>query len=435
MKKIHITTLGCFKNQVDSDVLSGQLVNRNFIITENPEEADVVIVNTCGFIEDAKKESIDAIFEAVELKNRNGSKKVLVSGCLSQRYKEDITNEITEVDGVFGTEDYKGILKFLGEDAFNAEDQYKIRSISSPHHYAYLKISEGCNHQCAFCAIPLIRGKHKSRTIENIIEEANVLAEQGVRELILVSQDTSYYGKDFYGQQKIVELIKQIADKKLFDWIRPLYWYPTNFPMEFIELMNDYPSVIPYLDMPIQHISDNVLRQMKRGDTGTSIRSIYKKIRNLQPDIALRTTLILGHPGETEEDFKKLVDFIKETRFNRLGTFVYSDEEGTGAYNLKNKVEQSVAIERKNIIMEIQQQISKELNEDLVDTTQDVIIDRHDDSGKCYIGRTYRDSPEIDNEVTIENSSKDETIVGSIRKVYITEAQEYDLYGRFIENF
>jgi len=432
MKKVHITTLGCFKNQVDSDVLSGQLQNKDFEIIENPDDADIIIVNTCGFIEDAKKESIDAIFEAVELKKTNSNKKVIVSGCLSQRYKSELQNEIKEIDGIFGTEDYKGILSALGKEEFDANNLYKIRDLSTPNHYAYLKISEGCNHKCSFCAIPLIRGKHKSRSIEEILEEAEILAKKGVKELILVSQDTSYYGKDYYNQQKIVDLLVKLAEKNLFKWIRPLYWYPTNFPFKYIEKMSEYPALIPYLDMPIQHISTNVLKQMNRAETTESIKKLYKNIRKQQPNISLRTTIILGHPGETESDFKMLKEFIKEVRFNRLGTFVYSDEEGTQAYDLQNKVEQKVAIERMNIIMDIQRDISRELNDSLISTTQNVLIDSYDEQNNYYIGRTFRDAPEIDNEVIINNEKFDINLLGNIASVKISDASEYELYGEII---
>ena len=431
MKKIHITTLGCFKNQVDSDVLSGQLQNKEFEIIENPDDADVIIVNTCGFIEDAKKESIDAIFEAIELKKSDKNKKVIVSCCLSQRYKTELQEEIKEIDGIFGTEDYKGILSALGKTEFDSENLYKIRNLSTPEHFAYLKISEGCNHKCSFCAIPLIRGKHRSRSIEDILQEAEVLAKKGIKELILVSQDTSYFGKDLYGQQKIVELLVRLAEKKLFKWIRPLYWYPTNFPFEYIEKMSIYPELIPYLDMPIQHISTNVLRQMNRAETRNSLMTLYENIRLKQPEIALRTTIILGHPGETDEDFKQLVDFVKDIRFVRLGTFVYSDEEGTFAYDLPNKVEQKKAIERRNIIMEIQQNISLELNEELIGSKQQVLIDSYDENNKYYSGRTYRDTPEIDNEVIIKSTKIDENILGNFITVKIEDASEFELYGKF----
>jgi ribosomal protein S12 methylthiotransferase len=432
MKKVHITTLGCFKNQVDSDVLSGQLQNEDFEIIENPDKADIIIVNTCGFIEDAKKESIDAIFEAVELKKTSSNKKVIVSGCLSQRYKSELQNEIKEIDEIFGTEDYKGILTALGKEEFDANKLYKIRDLSTPNHYAYLKISEGCNHKCSFCAIPLIRGKHKSRTIEGILEEAEILAKKGVKELILVSQDTSYYGKDYYNQQKIIDLLVKLAEKNLFKWIRPLYWYPTNFPFKYIEKMSEYPALIPYLDMPIQHISTNVLKQMNRAETTESIIKLYKKIKKQQPEISLRTTIILGHPGETESDFELLKEFIEEVRFNRLGTFVYSDEEGTPAYDLQKKVEQNIAIERMNIIMDIQRDISKELNDNLINTTQEVLIDSYDEHNNYYIGRTFRDAPEIDNEVIVNNKKFDTNLLGNIASVKINDASEYELYGEII---
>jgi ribosomal protein S12 methylthiotransferase len=434
MKKIHITTLGCFKNQVDSDVLSGQLQNKDFQIIENPDEADVIILNTCGFIEDAKKESIDAIFEAVELKKNDSNKKVLVSGCLSQRYKSELKNEIKEIDGIFGTEDYKGILTALGKNDFQAENLYNIRNLSTPNHYAYLKISEGCNHKCSFCAIPLIRGKHKSRTIEDILQEAEILAKKGVKELILVSQDTSYYGKDNYGQQKIVELLVTLAGQNFFHWIRPLYWYPTNFPFEYIEKMSEYPALIPYLDMPIQHISNYVLKQMNRAETTESIIKLYNKIRDYHPEISLRTTIILGHPGETDSDFIELKNFIQDIKFNRLGTFVYSDEERTPAYHLNNKVEQSVGIERKNIIMEIQQEISKELNENLINSKQKVLIDRYDRENQCYVGRTYRDTPEIDNEVIIDSNDFNPKLIGNFVSIKINDASEYEIYGNLNSN-
>jgi len=281
MKKVHITSLGCAKNLVDSEVLGGQLKQRNYILTSNPSEAELIIVNTCGFIEEAKKESIQAIFEAIDLKNEDKGKQVFVTGCLSQRYKEELTAEIPEIDAIFGTEDYVEILSCLGENNFHPEEMYKMRDLTTPGHFAYLKISEGCNHSCAFCAIPNIRGKHRSRAIEDILAEAKILANQGVKELILISQDTSYYGWDRYHKSMIIDLLSKIAVEDMFKWIRPLYWYPSNFPKEFIHLMNTYETIVPYLDMPVQHASDYVLGLMRRAEKKEKlIRLLLKKQKN-----------------------------------------------------------------------------------------------------------------------------------------------------------
>ena len=434
MKKVHITSLGCVKNLVDSEVLAGQLKIRNYIITNNPEDADLIVVNTCGFIKDAKKESIQAIFEALELKQKSGDKEVFVTGCLSQRYKQELNAEIPEIDAIFGTEDYKNILNTLGEDQFHAEEMYKIRRLTTPTHFAYLKISEGCNHSCAFCAIPKIRGKHKSRHLNDIIAESEMLAGQGVKELILVSQDTSYYGRDLYHSPQIIQMISQLAANKLFDWIRLLYWYPSNFPVEFVDLMNKYDSVIPYLDMPVQHASNRVLSLMRRAEKRESLNKLYQTIRQIRPDIALRTTIIVGHPGETSEDFQILLEFIAENRFDRLGAFVYSDEEGTYAHEIDEKVSGRIAGQRYNTVMELQKNISAEKNNNLINTVQNVLIDSYDQVSNCYNGRTYRDTPEIDNEVIISDQRYVDDYIGSFRKVLITAASEYELYGSFDVN-
>jgi ribosomal protein S12 methylthiotransferase len=432
MRKIHITSLGCAKNLVDSEVLAGQLAQRNFKFTDYPKEADLVIINTCGFIEDAKKESIQAIFEALELKTEDKDKKVFVTGCLSQRYRDELTSEIPEIDAIFGTEDYGSILSQLGDNHFHSENMYLERQLLGPAHYAYIKISEGCNHTCAFCAIPNIRGRHRSRSIEEIISEAVVLAENGVQELILVSQDTSYYGKDLYSQQRIVQLLESLAKAQLFKWIRPLYWYPTNFPLEYISLMNKYDSIIPYVDMPIQHASDRMLCLMKRAETKNSLINLYKEIRAIRTDCILRTTLILGHPGESADDFAQLEDFLEEIRFDRIGTFVYSDEDGTAAYELGNKVDTKIATRRRDKIMSLQCDISEEKNREHVATIQTVLIDSYDEVQKYYVGRTYRDAPEIDNEVIICDHHYQPALIGTFRNVKILEASEYELYGKFI---
>ncbi len=434
MKKVHITSLGCAKNLVDSEVLGGQLKQRNYTLTKFPEEAELIIINTCGFIEDAKTESIQAIFEALKLKESDKDKQVFVTGCLSQRYKNELAGEIPEIDALFGTEDYKRILERLGENRFHAEDLYKVRELSMPKHFAYLKISEGCNHTCAFCAIPKIRGSHRSRKIEDILEEAKILARQGVKELIIVSQDTSYYGKDIYPKPRIIDLLTRLATEEMFTWIRPLYWYPSNFPTEFIHLMNKYDSIIPYLDMPVQHASNYMFEQMRRAERREQLIKMYEDIRNIRSDIVLRTTFIVGHPGESESDFNLLKEFIEKIRFDRAGTFKYSDEEGTVAYNYINKVDDQVAERRYAELMEIQRQISTEKNQRLVNTRQLVLIDAYDHQQKYYSGRTFRDAPEIDNEIVVSDPNFDHDIIGTFRNVMIKDASEYELYGSFDVN-
>ncbi len=434
MKKIHITSLGCAKNLVDSEVLGGQLKRRDYTLTTNPSDAELIIVNTCGFIEEAKKESIQAIFEAIEYKNEDKGKQVFVTGCLSQRYKEELTAEIPTIDAIFGTEDYEQILNRLGENNFHAEEMYKMRDLTTPRHFAYLKISEGCNHTCAFCAIPNIRGEHRSRKIEDILAEAKILADQGVKELILVSQDTSYYGKDRYCKSMIVDLLSIIAAEDMFTWIRPLYWYPSNFPREFIHLMNTYDTIVPYLDMPVQHASDRVLGLMRRAEKKENLLRLYKQIKEIRPDIALRTTFIVGSPGETKDDFEQLKEFIEVVRFDRLGAFVYSDEEGTGAYDLNDKVDKETAQKRHAELMMIQTQISNEKNNTLLDTVQKVLIDGYDQNQKYYHGRTFRDAPEIDNEVIISDPDYKEKKIGSFIHVHIADVSEHELYGNFNVN-
>ncbi len=430
MKKVHITSLGCAKNLVDSEVLGGQLKHRKYDLIHDPDKADVIIVNTCGFIEDAKKESIQAIFEAVEL-SRDNHKKVFVTGCLSQRYKEELRDEIPEVDAIFGTEDYENILKTLGEDDYHPEDMYKMREMSTPGHFAYIKISEGCDHTCAFCAIPGIRGKHRSRSIESILAEAEMLARKGVKELLLVSQDTSAYGRDISRRPQPVQLMKQLAELDLFEWIRPLYWYPTNFPLPYIELMNEYAALVPYLDMPIQHASDNVLRNMRRGETKQSLVKLYRHIRNIRPDITLRTTLILGHPGETEQDFEELKQFVSEICFDRIGSFIYSDEEGTTAFDLPEKVDRKIAVQRRNELMELQQKISRQKNRLRIGKTERVLIDSYNEDQKVYHALAAGDAPEIDNEIIISTGPGRTDLTGTMQTVIITDATEYDLYAKF----
>lgn len=432
MKKVHITTLGCPKNVVDSEVLGGQLESRQYKIVEKAQDSDILIINTCGFIEDAKKESIQAIFEALALKRDDPAKKVFIAGCLTQRYKKEIENEIPEADAIFGTEDYLTILKTLGEKHAAVDNLHRSRKLLTPRHIAYLKISEGCNHKCAFCAIPGIRGKHHSRTIESLVEESKLLAQRGAKELILISQDSSYYGKDLYGKQSIVSLLDQLCNIPELEWIRVLYWYPTNFPTEVLDLMSSGSKLLPYIDMPIQHISEKILRLMRRGDTRESILKLYDLMRNKVPDIALRTTLILGHPGETDQDFTELLQFVRDIEFDRLGTFTYSDEDNTPAFLLPDKVEPEIARDRQAIIMETQRDISLFKNNSFIGKNILTLIDSFDINTLTYTGRTCRDAPEIDNEVVIPVKSKNSKIKpGDFASVKIEDSSEYELYGNF----
>jgi len=432
MQKIHITTLGCSKNTVDSEILMGQLEANKYQLTEQPEEADVLILNTCGFIQTAKEESISAIFEALKLKREDPAKKVFVAGCLSQRYRKEIEKEIPEVDAIFGTEEYEAILQTLGKRHAALDNLHCMRKISTPRHYAYLKISEGCNHTCSFCAIPAIRGRHRSRSEVSLLDEAKKLAEHGAKELILISQDTSDYGRDLFGKPRIRHLAEQLQTIDGIEWIRLLYWYPTNFPQDILDLMASGGKVLPYLDMPIQHISNRMLRFMRRGDTRASLLKFYHTVRNKVPDIALRSTLILGHPGESEADFEELLSFIKDIKFDRLGTFTYSDEEGTHAFELPEKVPQEIAVDRQNRLMEVQRELSLQKNLTFVGANMHILIDEYDASSATYSGRTFRDAPEIDNEVLIKvPAGMGMERVGQFARIKITAASEYELYGEF----
>lgn len=429
MKKVHITTMGCSKNTVDSEVLMGQLQAHKFEVINQPEKSDVIIINTCGFIQSAKEESIQAILEALKLKEKDPAKKVFVAGCLSQRYRPEIEKEMPEVDAIFGTEDYNSILKALGTKHAAIDNLQRARMVNTPRHFAYLKISEGCNHTCAFCAIPGIRGKHKSRTIESLVNEASKLADNGAKELLIVSQDSSYYGKDLYGKQSMLELLKELDQVSGLEWIRVLYWYPTNFPKEVIQLMKNSEKIIPYIDMPIQHISENMLRKMRRGDTRESLNGMFEMFRKEIPHIALRTTFILGHPGETAADFEELKSYIQDIRFDRVGTFTYSDEDNTAAFDYKSKVNPEVALERQRELMEIQKNISFEQNQKYIGTTLKILIDDFDIETQTYYGRSFRDAPEIDNEVIIKAEEGVKAEPGEFSSVYISDASEYELYG------
>lgn len=431
-KRIHLTTLGCSKNTYDSEVLMGQLSAQQAELVDSPEDAEVIILNTCGFIDVAKQESVDAILEAEQLKKADPRKKIIVCGCLSERYSQELRKEMPLVDGFFGTEDYQNILSFLNySPQLSPEYLYEKRLLSTPKHYAFLKISEGCNHKCAFCAIPLMRGRHRSRPLPDIVKEAKLLAGQGVKELIIISQDTTFYGLDLYQTQKIVELLRQLEEIEGIEWIRLHYLYPTTVQDELIDHIAESTRIVPYLDMPIQHISDNMLKVMKRGGNSRRIRAIFERAKAKIPDVTLRTTFIAGHPGETQKDFETLKEFVEEFRFDRMGVFKYSHEENTSAFELDDLDDQTKE-ERYAEIMTIQQEISLEKNLQKVGKKMTVLIDEVDWSTLTASGRTAGDSPDIDNEVII-NSLNQALRVGEFVGVDIQDASEYELYGNLGE--
>jgi ribosomal protein S12 methylthiotransferase len=430
-KKVHLTTLGCSKNVYDSEILLGQLETNGIPLTESPENADVLIINTCGFITPAKEESIQAILEATEIKNKNKEVEVLVCGCLSARYQKDLRKEIPQVDAYFGTEDYEKILNYLRLPLQKNVPLYEKRILTTKSHYAYLKISEGCNHKCAFCAIPLMRGRHRSRPMEELINEARYLSEKGVKELILIAQDTTFYGLDLYRKQRIIDLLKELEQINSIEWIRLHYAYPTTFQDELIELFEKSTKIVHYVDLPIQHISDRMLKIMKRGGTAKRIKNILENFRSRIPDIAIRTTFIVGHPGETEKDFEELKQYVQEFRFDRLGAFVYSPEENTAAYHMKVP-DSKISQRRYQELLEIQQQISLQKNEGMHGKILKVLIDEHDPLQRTAVGRTYADSPEIDNEVILENIEQ-KIEVGSFCKTIIRGSAEYELFGQIVE--
>ncbi|MCB0665605.1 MAG: 30S ribosomal protein S12 methylthiotransferase RimO [Saprospiraceae bacterium] len=428
--KVSVVTLGCSKNLVDSENIITQLRNGRLEAEHELQDAEVdsVIVNTCGFIEAAKQESIDTILHYVDLKGQGVIKKLYVTGCLSQRYKDDLQREIPEVDAYFGTMELAPLLA-----RFNVDYRHELlgeRSIMTPPHYAYLKISEGCNRTCAFCAIPLMRGGHRSRTIEQILQEAQNLVAKGVKEILLIAQELTYYGLDLYKSRKLGELLEQLAGIEGLEWIRLHYAYPSKFPRDVLEVMARHPNICNYLDMPLQHGSDSVLSRMKRQITVAETRDLIRYARETVPQLSLRTTMLVGFPGETESEFRELCEFVREMKFNRLGVFEYSHEEGTSSATLKDNVPRRVKEERAGKLMEIQRQISLEHNEALVGSTLRVMIDRKE--GKNFFGRTEYDSPEVDNEVIIDAES-DYVRIGDIARVEITDATEYDLYAKVVK--
>lgn len=425
--KINVITLGCSKNLVDSEFLLEQLrLNGIEVYHEaDSKQVDALLINTCGFIHDAKEESLDEIFNAVHSKAIGKIKKIVVFGCLSERYKKELTSEIPEVDAFFGVDDLEKIVGFFGGKI--VESSLNARMQTTPGHYAYLKISEGCNWACSYCAIPLIRGKHKSKSIESLVEEAEILAKRGVKELLLIAQDLTFYGIDLYGKRKLYDLLLALECIEGIEWIRLHYAYPSAFPEEIIPLIKRSEKICNYLDMPIQHISSKVLKMMKRGIDKEGTLRLLKLLKTELPDMALRTTILVGHPGEEEEDFQQLKQFIQTFQFDRLGVFTYSEEEDTySAKEFTDDVPAHVKQNRLEEIMEIQSAISNELNQKKVGSIYKTIIDRKE--GDFYIGRTEYDSPEVDNEVLI-SSKNSELKIGTFYMVKIVKAEDFDLYG------
>lgn len=428
-KRVNVVTMGCSKNLVDSEVLLNQLEKGKFEVLHDSNEIgfDAVFVNTCGFIGDAKQESVDMILDYAEAKKRGEIGKLFVMGCLSERYQKDLETEIPEVDKYFGKFDMKAMVDEL-KVTYHPEYIYE-RKITTPSHFAYLKISEGCNRSCSFCAIPKMTGQHKSRTIESLIKETRYLAKKGVKELLIIAQDLSYYGIDIYGKTQLAELISEISEVDGIEWIRLHYLYPTKFPMDILPIMRENPKVCKYLDMPLQHIANPVLKNMMRHVTREETEALIHKIKEVVPGVVLRTTMLVGFPGETEEDVEELKQFIQEQKFERLGVFPYSQEEGTYAGDkFKDNLSEEIKQARADEIMEIQQQISADLNEQKIGQTFNVIVDKKE--GKYYIGRTEFDSPEVDGEVII--TSEKELKNGEFVNVKITGAEDYDLYGEVV---
>lgn len=421
--KINVVTLGCSKNVYDSEVLMGQLrANQKDVVHQ--QDGNIVVINTCGFIDNAKEESINTILEYVDQKNQGVVDKVFVTGCLSERYKPDLKKEIPDVDQYFGTTELPSLLSALEADY--KHELVGERITTTPKNYAYLKIAEGCDRPCSFCAIPLMRGKHRSKPIEELVEESRKLAAKGVKELILIAQDLTYYGLDLYKKRNLAELLENLVQVEGIEWIRLHYAFPTGFPMDVLDVMKREAKICNYLDIPLQHINDELLKSMRRGTNHEKTTRLLKEFRKTVPEMAIRTTLIVGYPGETQAHFEELKQWVKEMRFERLGCFTYSHEENTHAYTLEDNVPQEVKQERANEIMEIQSQISWELNQLKIGKTFRVIIDRKE--GDYYIGRTESDSPDVDNEVLIDATTT-YLKTGEFYDVSITEAADFDLYG------
>ncbi|MEZ4994579.1 MAG: 30S ribosomal protein S12 methylthiotransferase RimO [Saprospiraceae bacterium] len=426
--KVNVITLGCSKNLVDSENLITQLQANDYEVRhDSNEKANIVIVNTCGFIDLAKEESVNTILEYADVKKQGGIDKLYVTGCLSQRYKDDLEAEIPEVDAYFGTLELPALLSRL--DADYQHELIGERSITTPPHYAFLKISEGCNRTCSFCAIPLMRGKHISRPIEELVQEARNLARRGVKELMLIAQELTYYGLDLYKQRELPRLLHALADVEGIEWIRLHYAYPSKFPVEIFDVMAERKEICNYLDIPLQHANDGVLERMRRQITRAETEELIRIAREKVPDLTLRTTMLVGFPGETEEEFEDLCEFVRMHRFDRLGVFQYSHEEDTRAYDLEDDVPAEVKAERANRLMEIQQEISFEKNQAMIGKTFKVLFDRKE--GGYFVGRTEGDSPEVDNEVLVP-AGEHYVRIGDFAQVEIVDAQEYDLIGKLM---
>ena len=424
--KINVITLGCSKNTYDSEVLMGQL-KANGKEVAHEEEGNIVVINTCGFIDNAKEESVNTILEYVDKKEQGLVDKVFVTGCLSERYRPDLEKEIPDVDQYFGTTELPLLLKALGADY--KHELLGERLTTTPKNYAYLKIAEGCDRPCSFCAIPLMRGKHVSQSIEKLVKEAEGLAKNGVKELILIAQDLTYYGLDLYKKRNLAELLKNLAKVEGIEWIRLHYAFPSGFPMDVLDLMKREPKICNYIDIPLQHISDDILKSMKRGTTKEKTTKLLQEFRERVPGMAIRTTLIVGYPGETQKDFEILRDWVQEMKFERLGCFTYSHEENTGAYALVDDVPQEVKQARAAEIMDLQSQISWDLNQEKIGHTFKCVIDRKE--GQYFIGRTEFDSPDVDNEVLVD-ASKYYLKTGDFVNLKIIDATEFDLYAETI---
>lgn len=424
--KVNIVTLGCSKNLVDSEVMLTQLKGNGINTTHEAQndDANIVVINTCGFIDNAKQESVDTILRYVDAKEEGLVDKVYVTGCLSHRYKEDLEKEIPQVDAFFGTMELPALLK-----KFKADYKHELvgeRITTTSNHYSYLKIAEGCDRPCSFCAIPLMRGGHRSRPIEELVTEAKNLARNGTKELLLIAQDSTYYGLDLYKKRNLADLLRNLSDVEGIDWIRLHYAFPTGFPMDVLDVMAERDNICNYLDIPLQHGSTNMLKLMRRGTTREKTEALLDQMRQRVPDIGIRTTLIAGHPGETEKDFADMVDFVEKSRFDRLGIFTYSHEENTHSFSYEDDIPEEVKQERANHVMEIQEEISREINEKKIGKTLKVLIDKKE-SGN-FVGRTEHDSPEVDNEVLID-ASKHYLRIGDFAEIKITDATEFDLYG------
>ena len=426
--KVDLITLGCSKNLVDSEQLMGRLELNGYDVEHDPKVVDgeIAIINTCGFIQDAKKESIDTILEFAERRKSGELKKLIVMGCLSQRYKKELEKEIPEVDKFYGKFDFMDVMKYLGRDTEYNSKMGISRRITTPKHYAYVKVSEGCNRMCSYCAIPLITGRYKSRDMQEIVDEVEFLVSQGVKEFQIIAQDLSYYGEDKYGENKLAELVRRLSDVNGVEWLRLHYAYPAGFPDELLKVMRERENVCKYLDIALQHISDNMLVKMRRHITKAETLDLLAKIRSEVPGIHIRTTLMVGHPGETSDDFDELVDFVKTQRFERMGAFTYSDEDGTYSnVHYNDDVPPDVKDKRLDKIMDLQSFISEEINANKVGKVLKTIIDRKE--GDFYVGRTQFDSPEVDPEVLVKSDAK--LVAGNFYDVKITGAETYDLYG------